>query len=139
MSLMFGPSVIGRPYFLDQQLEKMRAGNESTWFVDEWRSPLGLVVAARALLAIAESDFTGLLHIGGPERMSRFEMGKRLAARYGTDPEKIKPVLQSSLPAPEPRPRDTSLDSSLWRSLFPKQWWPDWEEAMVAMTKPFTA
>src|SRR5947199_397381 len=46
ISLMFGPTVIGKPYFFDQQLAKMRAGQATTWFEDEWRSPIGLGAAA---------------------------------------------------------------------------------------------
>ena len=133
LSLLFGPSIIGRPYFLDAQCGRMRAGQDTTWFADEWRSPLALMAAARALLTLVRSDFTGLIHMGGPERLSRYDMGLRLAAFLGTNPAKVVAVPQASVPAPEPRPRDTSLDSTLWRSLFPNQWWPGWEEALKAM------
>jgi dTDP-4-dehydrorhamnose reductase len=132
--LMFGPTLIGRSYFFDQQLDKLRAGQLVTWFVDEWRTPLALLAAARALLALLDSDFTGLIHLGGPERMSRYDMGRRLAAFYGLDPAKVVPVERASLAAAEPRPNDVSLDSGLWRSLFPQHWWLTWEEALAAMT-----
>ena len=33
-------------------------------------------------------------------------------------------------PAAEPRPRDVSLDSARWRSLFPHSPWPGFEEAL---------
>jgi dTDP-4-dehydrorhamnose reductase len=130
ISLMFGPSVIGRPYFFDQQLEKMRAGQQTGWFEDEWRSPLGLAAAAKALLALARADVTGLLHLGGPQRLSRYELGQRVAAAYGLDPALVAPVLQKSVPTPEPRPKDVSLDSTRWRSLFPNEWWPGVEETL---------
>jgi dTDP-4-dehydrorhamnose reductase len=129
VSLMFGPTLIDRPYFFDQQLQKMRAGQQVGWFEDEWRSPLALAAAAKALLALVSSDFTGLIHIGGPERLSRYDMGRRLAAAYGLAASLVQPIPQSSVPAPERRPRDVSLDARLWRSLFPKQWWPSLEDA----------
>jgi dTDP-4-dehydrorhamnose reductase len=134
VSLMFGPTLIGRPYFFDQQLQKMRAGQQVGWFEDEWRTPLALAAAAKALLALAQADFTGLLHIGGPERMSRYDMGRRLAASYGLDPALVVPIAQQSVPTPEHRPRDVSLDSTLWRSLFPRQWWPRVEAACGSAT-----
>jgi dTDP-4-dehydrorhamnose reductase len=130
LSLMFGPTLIGRPYFFDLQLRRIQDGRTATWFEDEWRSPLGLQTGAQALLALGRSDVTGLIHIGGPERMSRWEMGKRLAEVYGLDPTLAVPVKQASVPTPEPRPRDLSLDSTRWRGLFPRQPWPTWEEAL---------
>lgn len=124
VSLMYGPTLIGRPYFFDQQMGKMQAGQAVSWFEDEWRSPLGLQTAAQALLALARSDVAGLLHLGGPERLSRFDMGQRLARMYDLDPALVVPIKQSSIATPEPRPRDLSLDSSKWRGLFPRQPWP---------------
>jgi dTDP-4-dehydrorhamnose reductase len=129
VSLMFGPTLIGKPYFFDQQLQKMRAGQEVGWFEDEWRSPLALAAAAKALLALVTSDITGLIHLGGPQRLSRYDMGRAVAAAYRLDPALVQPIPQTSVSTPEPRPRDVSLNSRLWRSLFPQAWWPDVEEA----------
>jgi dTDP-4-dehydrorhamnose reductase len=130
VSLLFGPTLIDRPYFFDQQLAKMRASQQVGWFADEWRTPLGLAAAAKALFALAASDFTGLIHLGGPERMTRYDMGRRMAALCGLHANLVVPVAQASVPVPEPRPRDVSLDSACWRALFPGQWWPCWEEAL---------
>jgi dTDP-4-dehydrorhamnose reductase len=130
VSLLFGPGIGGRSAFFDEQVAAFRAGRSPTLFTDEWRTPLSLAVAADALLAVADSDFTGLLHLGGPERLSRLEMGQRLAAFLGADPSGIVAVSRDQAPAAEPRPRDTSLDSARWRDLFPGQPWPAWEEAL---------
>lgn len=133
VSLLFGPSLVGRAYFFDEQVTALREGRPLTLFSDEWRTPLGLATAARALLRIVRSVFHGTLHLGGPERMSRLEMGQRLAAHLGVDPSGIVAAPRSSVPAAEPRPRDTSLDSSCWRAFFPDQPWPSWEEALTEM------
>ena len=98
-----------------------------------WRTPIGLATAARALLAIASSDQTGLVHVGGPERMSRLEMGQRLASLLGTSSSSIIATDRSSAPAAEPRPHDTSLDSSCWRQLFPNERWPSYEASLQEM------
>jgi dTDP-4-dehydrorhamnose reductase len=133
VSLLFGPSIVGRPYFFDEQVAALRQGRPLTLFTDEWRTPLSLAVAARTVLMILRSDTVGVLHLGGPERMSRLEMGQRLAAYLGADPSLIVAAPRSSVPAPEPRPRDTSLDCSRWRELYPEQPWPGWEEALAEM------
>ncbi len=130
VSLLFGPTLIGRPSFFDQQLAALRQRRPCTLFSDEWRTPLSLPTAARALIALAESDYPGLLHLGGPERLSRLEMGRRLAAFLGAEASVIVPARREEVPAPEPRPRDTSLDSSRWRGLFPRQSWPAFEPSL---------
>jgi dTDP-4-dehydrorhamnose reductase len=133
VSLLFGPARAGRPSFFDEQIAALRAGRACTLFEDEWRTPLALTTAARALLTIARSDFSGVLHLGGPERVSRLEMGRRLAAFLGADPSVIRPARRNHVAALEPRPCDTSLDSSHWRQLFPEQSWPAWNDALREM------
>jgi dTDP-4-dehydrorhamnose reductase len=133
VSLLFGPSLTGRVAFFDQQLAALRSRSPLTLFEDEWRTPLSLAVAARALVSLALSRCRGVIHIGGPERMSRLEMGQRLAAHLGLDASAIKAFRRDSVPAVEPRPRDTSLDSSRWRSQFPDVAWPGYEDALPEM------
>jgi dTDP-4-dehydrorhamnose reductase len=132
VSLLFGPSLVGRVSFFDEQLAALRAGTTRRLFVDEWRTPLSLAVAAEGLLALAASDFAGVLHLGGPERLSRLEMGQRLARWLGSSAE-IVPVSRDSVAAPEARPRDVSLDTTQWRAFFPSQERPSWEEALAQL------
>jgi len=133
VSPLFGPSLIGRPSFFDEQVAALRKRRACTLFSDEWRTPLSLPTAARALIALAESDQVGVLHLGGPERMSRLEMGCRLAAVLGVDASVIVAARREDVPAPEPRPRDVSLDSSRWRGLFPHWPFSDYEESLSVM------
>jgi dTDP-4-dehydrorhamnose reductase len=130
VSLLFGPTLIGRPSFFDEQMSALREGRPIALFHDEWRTPLSLLVAARGLLALATSDAVGLIHIGGPERLSRLEMGQRLATFLHYDPAPIVSATRLSAPAAEPRPRDLSLDSSRWRRLASLQPWPAWDDAL---------
>jgi dTDP-4-dehydrorhamnose reductase len=131
VSLLHGATLAGRPSFFDEQAAALRERRPVTLFADEWRTPLDLATAARALIALARSDFTGLLHIGGPERMSRLETGRRLAAFLGADPSVIVAGRRDDAPAGEPRPRDVALDSSRWRRLFPGLAWPAFEAALA--------
>jgi dTDP-4-dehydrorhamnose reductase len=133
VSLLYGPSLIGRPSFFDEQMTALRGGRPVTLFEDEFRSPLDLATAARALVALAESECAGVVHVGGPERMSRLELGQRLAKHLGLSGAGIIAVRRDQSPAPEPRPRDVSLDSSHWRQLFPTLPWPTLEEALRAL------
>jgi dTDP-4-dehydrorhamnose reductase len=132
-SLLFGPSLTPRRGFFDQQLSALRGGQSLKLFHDEWRSPLSLRTAARALTALADSDQVGLLHLGGPERMTRLEMGERLAKYLGLESPTITACSRQDAPAAEPRPRDVSLDSSRWRALFSSLPWPNYEDALAEM------
>lgn len=133
VSLLYGPTQSGRPAFFDEQARALKAGQPCRLFVDEWRTPLGLSTAARGLLALCRAGVTGLLHLGGPERLSRFEMGQRLAAYLGCDPAALVPTPRDSVAAPEPRPRDISLDASRWRQVSPDVPWLKLEDALDEM------
>jgi dTDP-4-dehydrorhamnose reductase len=118
LSLLYGPGLAGRRSFFDHLVSEIRAGRPVRLFADEWRTPLAYPAAAGGLIDVALSDFTGLLHLGGPERMSRLEMGLRLAAVLKGDPAAVVATTRAAAGLAD-RPRDTSLDSTLWRRLFP--------------------
>lgn len=130
VSWMFGPSLNGRKNFFVEMVEALRGGPPKTLFLDEWRTPLSLLTAARALIEIAMSDVSGILHVGGPERMSRWEIGERLAAYLGTGTTGLVGGRRPDGPG-EPRPRDVSLDSRRWRGLFPNEAWPTFEQSLA--------
>lgn len=133
LSLLYGPSLNRRFSFFDDQINALREGRPATLFVDEWRTPLDLKTAARALIELAESDCRGVIHLGGPERLSRFDMGRQLAVGIAVDSCCLVPALRSEISMKEPRPRDASLDSTLWRQHFPRIPWPTWQETMRAL------
>jgi dTDP-4-dehydrorhamnose reductase len=133
VSLLYGPSRSGQPSFFDEQIIALRTGRAVTLFEDEWRTPLDLGTCARVLLLLAEGKVAGTVHVGGRERMSRVEMGRRLAAFLGVSDAGIVVKRRAEIPAPEPRPCDVSLDSALFRRLFPEVRWPSYEEALAAM------
>jgi len=132
-SLLFGPSINGRPSFFQQQLDAINGGMPCRLFQDEWRTPLSLDTAARGLLDVLDAEVTGILHLGGPERLSRLEMGQRLAAHLGRDASVIQAVNRKDVSAAEPRPRDTSLDSQRWCALFPECEYAGYEAALRRM------
>jgi dTDP-4-dehydrorhamnose reductase len=75
-------------------------------YVNEYRTPLHATDAARALVAlVADPAGPGLLHLAGPERLSRWEFGRRFAARHGLRADLLQPV-ECLDPL---RPRDVSL------------------------------
>ena len=84
----------------------------------------------QGLLGLTNSPHTGTVHLGGPERMNRYDMGMRIAHAVGANTNHLVATRQADLEFPEPRPHDVSLDSSRWRSLCPHSPWPTLESAV---------
>lgn len=118
LPLLYGvPAVSRNTTFLDQTAA-LRDARPLQLFEDEWRTPLWLEDAVRALVRVASSRETGVLHLAGPERLSRVEMGRILARALGIASPAIDATPRSALPAPEPRPRDLSLSAQRYTSAF---------------------
>ncbi len=130
VSWLIGTGTPRRAHFLDQQIAALRKGEPLQLFRDEWRSPLSMDAAAQSLLALASIDVSGVLHLGGPEKLSRYEMGCILANRLGVNPDLVQSIEQSDMKTPEPRPSDVSFNSARWRQLMPDSAWPTFEQAL---------
>ncbi len=83
-----------------------------TLFTDEFRCPVRVEDLAAALVELISVPFSGILHVAGPERLSRYDLGLRIARFYGLAPRPgIVPGLAAA--SGQPRPRDCTLDISL--------------------------
>ncbi|MCY2962356.1 MAG: SDR family oxidoreductase [Planctomycetota bacterium] len=137
LSLLFGPKLGSRDSFFDLQWRAITMGDRRMkLFTDEWRTPIDYQTASRAVVEIALADTGGIWHVGGPERMSRWEMGERLARFLGQTPLMFEATNRDSIGGTEPRPEDVSLDSSRWRSQFAATDWPNYEEALRMIVSP---
>lgn len=116
MSLMFGPPSPVSVSFIQPFLAKMRAGETLGLFTDEFRTPLGARHAIEGLL-LALAHRAELLHLAGPERISRHDFGALMARILGIGSAVIVPCRQADVPMPAPRPPDVSLDISKAREL----------------------
>jgi len=89
----------------------LRSGHGVTLFADEMRQPIRAEDLAAELWALAldRRDAAGVWHLPGPERMDRYTLGMRLAARLGLDASAVA-IARAEDVAPE-RPRDPELVS----------------------------
>ena len=79
-----------------------------TLYTDEIRCPTRVDELAAALLELAGTEYSGLLHLAAPNAVSRYEFGRFLRAAAGADPDGIH-----GSPSPRSgRARDVALDSS---------------------------
>ena len=130
VSLLFGPTLMNRSTFFDAQVQALKERRPCRLFEDEWRTPLDYLTAARGLLAIARSDFEGTIHLAGLDRLSRYEMGQRVAAFLGCGDDVLLPPTRDQSTTIEPRPKDISLDCPQWHTHFVNQPRPAWKEAI---------
>jgi dTDP-4-dehydrorhamnose reductase len=115
MPLMFGyaPHAVS---FVQPFLKILRSGVPLSLFTDEFRTPVSGTAAARGLLLALET-VTGYLHLGGKERVSRYEFGQLMVDVLDISNATITACQQADVPMAAPRPADVSLNSSLAFSL----------------------
>lgn len=100
----------------DELLARLERGEQPGLFTDEWRTPLEARAAAEALIELARRADSGIVHLGGPERLTRLELGLRVLCARGLSREeaagRVRPLARAELGQDVERPRDASLDSS---------------------------
>jgi len=94
--------------------ERLALLAETPFYVDEIRSPVHAGELAAALLELGpRDDAPRLLHVAGPDGVSRYELARRIRAAHGHDPDAV-----TGAPSPlTGRARDVALDSRRAASL----------------------
>ncbi len=111
MPLLFGDVPSGARSSIQPLIYTLTAGTEMALFIDEFRTPVSGTTAAAGILSMLEKK-PELIHLGGKERISRYDFGKLVAAALGKDASAIRQDLAANSSRPAARPRDVSFDSS---------------------------
>ena len=120
LPLLFGPSHGRGLGASDSLLAALAEGGRPTLFTDEWRTPLHVADASRALVELADHDYAGLLHLAGDERMTRHELGMVVLSMARAPVEwrrRVRAATRAEAGRAEDRPADVSLDASRARGL----------------------
>ena len=106
--LTAGTSQYGDRSFVEDMCQAAKAGKDVTLYADEFRCPLPAGVIARAIWELVDRKQPGLYHLGGSERLSRWEIGEALLPWY---PELQGCLVKGSARnhTGSPRPADLSL------------------------------
>jgi dTDP-4-dehydrorhamnose reductase len=115
-SLNAGVSVTGDRAFNEQLRNEWRAGKTTRLFVDEFRSPIAARETAAAVWRLIEKQATGLFHVAGSERLSRWQIGELIAARFPELNPKLECAFLRDFQGPRRSP-DTSLNCARAQSL----------------------
>ena len=125
--LTAGISLNGDRSFVEDMRRAATSGRAMTLYGDEFRCPLPAGVIPRAVWELVNREATGLYHLGGRDRLSRWEIGQALLACY---PELQGHLFEGSSTSHTgaPRPRDLSLNCDKLQALlsFPIPGFREW-------------
>jgi dTDP-4-dehydrorhamnose reductase len=106
-----------RHSFSDAIIVSLRSGEEVTLFTDVFFTPVLVDVLQRAVDDLLTAGVTGVVHIAGDDRLSKYEFGLKLARQFDLNARLIRPGLLAEAAGLVPRPNDMSLSNSLVRRL----------------------
>lgn len=117
-SLNGGASPTGDRGFNGELRHAWREGRGVRLFTDEYRSPIPAAVTAQVVWALVAKERPGLYHLAGSERLSRWQIGRLVAARCPELNPRIEPGSLRDYQGP-PRAPDTTLNCAKIQKLLP--------------------
>lgn len=110
-SVIYGASpAAGKTNFTLFLLNKLRQKESVKVVVDQWNSPTLNTNLAEMTWEIIQRKMTGVYHLSGATRISRYDFAKSIASTFNLDPTLITPSSSSDFSWTAKRPRDSSLN-----------------------------
>ncbi len=117
VALVYGIGINRNNSFFEKMIEKLNKGERITLFYDQFRSPILVDNLAETLLELAENKFVGTIHLGGSERISRWEFGLKTCKILDLPFQTISKGSMFDFEGAAFRPRDISFDIGLAKKL----------------------
>lgn len=111
LPLLYGAATPTAGCFLQDFLGAIAARKALNLFTDEIRTAAEATDVIQGLRLVLEKGITGILHLGGHQRLSRYQFGLIMADAFNFPSDTMTPCLQSSVNLSTPRPKDVSLNS----------------------------
>jgi dTDP-4-dehydrorhamnose reductase len=112
-SVIYGATpAAGKVNFALWILNNLKKGDKPKALVDQWNSPTLNSSLARMTLEIIERRLTGVFHLSGATRISRYDFAEMVSKTFNVDGSLIAPSRAKDFSWVAPRPRDSSLDTS---------------------------
>lgn len=109
LPMMFGAAEASATNYLQKFTGQIKTGKTASLFYDEYRSTCGAKSIAEGILQLLFSE-TGIIHLAGKEKLSRYEFGLLAAEAFGLDERLLERCSQKDVKMAAPRPADVSLD-----------------------------
>jgi len=110
LPLLYGFGLGDRKGILNQFIENCETGKEQGLFTDEFRTPASVLDIADYIWQLVQRRTTGLLHLGGKQRLSRWEIGQLFIGHFQLPNSHLKPIERAEIGMGF-RPEDASLIS----------------------------
>ena len=112
-SVIYGSSAAtGKINFALFVLEKLRKGEKVKAVSDQWNTPTLNTNFADMTIEAIERRLTGVYHLCGATRISRFDFARKIAETFYLDETLIEKACSEQFCWPAKRPQDSSLDTS---------------------------
>jgi dTDP-4-dehydrorhamnose reductase len=92
--------------------ENLELKKEIPVLVDQFTSPTFVLNLSKMLIEVATRQITGIIHLAGATRISRYELSKMIAENLNLDKTLLKPTKIDEMKWKAVRPKDSSLDVS---------------------------
>jgi dTDP-4-dehydrorhamnose reductase len=93
-------------------LRQLEEGRDVPGFTDVFFTPILVNDLIPILFAMLQQELTGLYHVAGSERISKFEFAQRVGTVFGFDPARVKPCQVKDMSLRAARPLDVSLNTA---------------------------
>ena len=97
------------PIWVIENLQKQKQIDVLT---DQFTSPTYVPSLSRMLIEISERHLTGIIHVAGASKISRYEMAKLISDKLGLDGKLLREISINDIKWVAPRPKDSSLNVS---------------------------
>ena len=92
--------------------ENLESKKEISVLTDQFTSPTYVPNLSKMLIEIGTRQISGIIHLSGASRISRFSLAKMMADRLNLDKTLLKPTTIPEMNWKAQRPQDSSLDVS---------------------------
>ncbi len=110
-----------RQSFSDQIINALRNNKDIYLFQDVFYTPILIETLVQTVHELLDKNATGIYHVVGDERLSKYEFGKKLANVFNFDEQYIKPGLLKNKTDLVKRPLDMSLSNKKTCTLLGKK------------------
>ena len=97
------------PIWVIENLQKQKQIDVLT---DQFTSPTYVPSLSRMLIEISERHLTGIIHVAGASKISRYEMASLVSDKLGLDGKLLREISMNDIKWEAQRPKDSSLNVS---------------------------
>ena len=93
-------------------IENLQKQKQIDVLIDQFTSPTYIPNLSRMLIEISERRITGIIHVAGASKISRYQMASMVSDKLNLDGTLLKQILMNKMKWVAQRPKDSSLDVS---------------------------